>query len=110
MYEINQTDTLLLMAAALFFLGMCTLTMGLFVLVTRTMNKDIKNISSTASKIVQKGITDEMAGLVGNASALLDTVSQLVKTAAGVGIFVTALGLGMMAAAYWIVLQVNWTF
>jgi hypothetical protein len=33
-----------------------------------------------------------------------------VKTAAGVGIFVTALGLGMMAAAYWIVLQVNWTF
>lgn len=110
MYEINQTDTLLLMAAALFFLGMCTLTMGLFVLVTRTMNKDIKNISATASKMVQKGITDELAGLVGNASALLETVSQLVKTAAGVGIFTTALGLGMMAAAYWIVLQVNWTF
>lgn len=110
MYEINQTDTLLLMAAALFFLGMCTLTMGLFVLVTRTMNKDIKNISTTASKMVQKGITDEMTGLVANASALLETVSQLVKTAAGIGIFVTALGLGMMAAAYWIVLQVNWTF
>ncbi len=109
MYAINQNDTLLLMAAALFFLGMCTLTMGLFVLVTRTMNKDIKTISANAAKMVQKGIAEEMAGLVGNASALLDTISQLVRTAAGVGIFVTALGLGMMAAAYWIVLQVNWT-
>lgn len=108
MYEINQSDTLLIMAAALFFLGMCTLTMGLFVLVTRTMNKDIKNISNTASKMMQKGIADEVATLVNNASALLETVSQLVRTAAGVGIFVTALGLGMMAAAYWIVLQVNW--
>src|SRR3972149_7436631 len=105
MYQINQTDTLLLMAAALFFDVMCTLTMGLFVLVTRTMNKDIKAISTNAAKMVQKGIAEEMSGLVGNASALLDTVSQLVKTAAGVGIFVTALGLGMMAAAYWIVLQ-----
>jgi hypothetical protein len=108
MYEITQSDTLLIMAAALFFLGMCTLAMGLFVLVTRTMNADIKTISSHAAKMMQKGIAEEMAGLAGNASALLDTISQLVRTAAGVGIFVTALGLGMMAAAYWIVLQVNW--
>ena len=108
MYQINQSDTLLIMAAALFFLGMCTLAMGLFVLVTRTMNADIKNISSQAAKMMQKGIADEISGLAANASALLDTISQLVKTAAGVGIFVTALGLGMMAAAYWIVLQVNW--
>ncbi|MEX1143273.1 MAG: hypothetical protein WEC16_00400 [Anaerolineales bacterium] len=108
MYEITQSDTLLIMAAALFFLGMCTLAMGLFVLVTRTMNADIKNISSHAAKMMQKGIAEEMAGLAGNASALLDTISQLVRTAAGVGIFVTALGLGMMAAAYWIVLQVKW--
>ncbi len=108
MYQINQSDTLLIMAAALFFLGMCTLTIGLFVLVTRTMNKDIKNLSATASKMVQKGITEEMAGLVGNANALLDSISTLVKTAAGIGIFMTALGLGMMGAAYWIVFQVNW--
>jgi hypothetical protein len=45
---------------------------------------------------------------VGNASALLDGVSNLTKTAAGVGIFLTAIGLGMMAAGYWVVLQVNW--
>jgi len=108
MYMINQSDTLLVMAAALFFLGMCTLTMGMFVLVTRTMNGDLRNISAQTAKMVQKGIAEDMAGLVGNASALLDGVSTLVKTAAGVGIFLTAIGLGMMAAGYWVVLQVNW--
>lgn len=108
MYQITQADTLLVMGATLFFLGMCTLTIGLFVLLTRTMNKDLKNLSNTASKMVQKGIAEDIAGLVGNATALLDTVSTLVRTAAGVGIFMTALGLGMMASAYWVVLQVNW--
>lgn len=108
MYEITQTDTLLVMGAAMFFLGMCTLTIGLFVLLTRTMSKDIKNISNTATKMVQKGIAEDVSALVSNATALLDTVSTLVRTAAGVGIFMTALGLGMMAAAYWVVLQVNW--
>jgi hypothetical protein len=108
MYAINQDDTLLLMAAAMFFLGMCTLTMGMFVLVTRTMNRELKSISTQAAKMVQKGVAEDIAGLVGNASALLDGVSQLVKTAAGVGIFLSALGLGMMAAGYWIAMQVNW--
>ncbi len=108
MYAINQSDTLLLMAAALFFLGMCTLTMGLFVLVTRTGNRDIKAISSQTAKMVQKGIAEDMSGLVGNASALLDGVQNLVRTATGVGIFLTALGLSMMGGAYWVVLQVSW--
>jgi hypothetical protein len=108
MYAINQADTLILMAAALFFLGMCTLTMGLFVLVTRTNNKDVKSISAHAAQMVQKGIAEDMSNLVGSASALLTGVQQLVKTAAGVGIFLTTLGLALMAGGYWIVLQVNW--
>jgi hypothetical protein len=49
-----------------------------------------------------------MSNLVGSASALLTGVQQLVKTAAGVGIFLTTLGLALMAGGYWIVLQVNW--
>jgi len=108
MYAITQSDTLLLMAAALFFLGTCALTMGVFVLVTRTASRDIKNISMQTAKMVQKGVAEDIAGLVGNASALIDGVQQLVRTAAGIGIFLTVLGLGMMAGAYWIVLQVNW--
>lgn len=109
MYIFSQSETLMLMAAALFFLGMCTLAMGLFVLVTRTHSKDVKSISSHAAQLVQKGIAEDMANLVGSASALLEGVQQLVKTATGVGIFLTSLGLALMAGGFWIVLQANWS-
>lgn len=108
MYNFSQADTFLIMAAALFLLGMCTLVMGMFILVTRGMAKDAARITAQTAKLMQKGITDELAGLVGNASVLMENVSQLVRTAAGIGIFLTTLGLGMMAAGYWIVLQINW--
>lgn len=108
MYVLNQSDTLLLMSAALFFLGMCTLTMGLFVLVTRTHSKEVKNLSTHAAQLVQKGIAEDVAQLVSGATALLEGVQHLVKTATGVGIFLTSLGLALMAGGFWVVLQVNW--
>ncbi|MCW5873616.1 MAG: hypothetical protein KIS88_03110 [Anaerolineales bacterium] len=109
MYVLNQADTLLLMAASLFFLGMCTLAMGLFVLVTRTHSKDVKKLSANAAQLMQKGIAEDVAQLVTGASALLEGVQHLVKTATGVGIFLTSLGLALMAGGFWIVLQVSWT-
>jgi hypothetical protein len=108
MYAINLPDTLLAMAAALFLLGMCSLVMGIFVLITRVMNKDISTLTAQTSKLARKGIAEDMAGLVGNASALLAAMTSMVRTAAGIGIFLTTLGLGMMAAGYWMVLQVEW--
>ncbi|UYN91282.1 MAG: hypothetical protein KIT70_07930 [Anaerolineales bacterium] len=108
MYVLNQSDTLLLMAAALFFFGMCALAMGLFILVTRTHSKEVKNLSKHTAQLVQKGIAEDVAQLVTGASALLEGVQQMVKTATGVGIFLTSLGLALMAGGFWVVLQVNW--
>ncbi len=109
MYVLNQSDTMLLMAAALFMFGMCSLAMGLFVLVTRTHSKDVKKLSANAAQLVQKGIAEDVAQLVTGATALLDGVQQLVKTATGVGIFMASLGLALMAGGFWIVLQTNWS-
>lgn len=108
MFALNLPDTLLLMAAALFLLGMCSLVMGIFVLITRVMNKEVSTLSAHTAKLARKGITEDIAGLVGNASALVDAMNQMVRTAAGIGIFLTVIGLGMMAASYWMVLQVEW--
>lgn len=108
MYEINQIDTMLLMAVAMFFLGMCTLVLGMFILVSRGSGRSTSKLAAQAHQLMQKGIAEDMAGLVGNASALLDNLSQMVKTAAGVGIFLTTVGLGLMAGGYYIVLQVDW--
>ncbi len=108
MYEINLSDTLLAMAALLFFIGVLCLIMGIFVLLTRAMNKDMRALSAHTAKLARKGIAEEMSGLVGNASTLMTALSQMVRTAAGVGIFLTTIGMGLMAAGYWILLQVIW--
>lgn len=108
MYAINLSDTLLVMAASLFFLGMCSLVLGIFVLITRAMNRNLSTLSAQTAKLARKGIAEDMAGLVGNASALMTSMTQMVRTAAGIGIFLTTLGLGMMAASFWIVLQIEW--
>jgi hypothetical protein len=108
MYIINQSDTLLIMAAALFFLGMCVLALGIFVLITKAMGKNVSVLSAQTAKLAQKGIAEDMAGLVGNASALMNSLNDLVRTATGIGIFLATLGLSLMSAAYWIVTQISW--
>ncbi|MQC26107.1 MAG: hypothetical protein DWG76_01475 [Chloroflexi bacterium] len=108
MYAINLPDTLLAMAAALFLLGAVSLVLGVFVLITRVMNREISTLTAQTAKLARKGITEDMSGLVSNASTLLTSMTQMVRTAAGIGIFLTSLGLGMMAAGYWMVLQISW--
>ena len=48
----------------------------------------------------------DVAGLVGNASSLLDAINKLVRTTAGVGVFLTIIGLIFMFAASWIALKI----
>ena len=53
------------------------------------MSRDVSALSAHTAKLAHKGIAEDMAGLVGNASALMTALSQMVRTAAGVGIFLT---------------------
>lgn len=108
MYMINQSDTLLIMGVALFFLGICTLIIGVFVLINKAVGKNVSVLSAQTAKLAQKGLTEDMAGLVGNASALMTSLNELVRTATGIGVFLAILGLGLMGSAYWIILQINW--
>ena len=101
-------DVQLTMSAGLFILGMATFTVGVFVLVARSMSKEMRTLSNQTAKIAQKGLAEDISGLVGNSAALLSTMTQLVKTAAGVGIFLTSMGLALIGGAYWLVLQINW--
>jgi len=57
--------------------------------------------------LAQKGIAEDVAGLVGNASSLLSATNELVRTSAGIGVFLAVLGVVLMAAATWLVLQIS---
>ncbi|MGD8458155.1 MAG: hypothetical protein PVF83_17395 [Anaerolineales bacterium] len=102
MTEINQWNIILLMIATIFGLGIFSFVMGIIVLVTKAMGKDVQKLATQTAKLAQKGITDDITGLVGNASALMTALQEMVKTVTGIGLFLIVLGITLMAIAYWL--------
>lgn len=107
MFSIQLDDFLLTMASVVILLGVGTMIAGVVVLLSRVLGKDVRTIADQTSKMAQKGIAEEMAGLVGNASALLDALNNLVKTAAGIGIFLVFVGIGLMVLAYFLITLIH---
>ena len=107
MYEVNLSDLLLTMSASMFLMGLITFSIGVFILVSRATGKDMKLITNQTSQLVGKGIAEDIAGLIGNASTLLQTMADMVRTAAGVGVFLTVTGVVLMGVSLWIILQIS---
>ena len=101
----NSADILLLMVAILFFVGLATFLVGVAVLISRTMNKEIRTLATQSNRLAQKGLLDGVAGLVGNASSLLDATNQLVRTAAGIGVFLIIVGLGLIGGSVFVLIR-----
>jgi hypothetical protein len=76
------------------------------ILAFRASSSDVKTIANQTVRLAQKGIAEEVAGLVGNATNLVDAINQLVRTTRWIGIFLTTLGLLMMGAACWVAVQI----
>jgi len=81
-------------------LGLITFITGFIVLLTRVLGKGISQIAKETQKVVQKGITEEIASIIGNASVLIDSLNQMVTTAAGIGVFLMTLGVLLMAGSF----------
>ncbi len=100
MFPYNTHDFVFILAASLTMLGVIGIGAGLIVLITRVSGKAVQTIAAQTARLAQKGLTEEVAGLVGNASSLMDAINQLVKTSAGIGIFLVLFGFIMLVAAY----------
>jgi formate hydrogenlyase subunit 3/multisubunit Na+/H+ antiporter MnhD subunit len=90
----------------LFILGMITFAAGVLIIVFRTSSTDVKSLAAQTARLAQKGLAEEVSGLVGNASDLVDAMNQLVRTTRGVGIFLMVIGMAMMGLACWLAIQV----
>lgn len=106
MISIFTYQLLLIMAVLLFGLGVITSITGVIILATRGAGRDIRTLANQTTQLAQKGLAEDVAGLVGNASALLEAMNKLVRTTAGVGVFLTLFGLVLMALATWLALQI----
>jgi len=105
MISIPADQFMLLMAITLFILGLISIIIGITILVTRTASKEVRTLATQTTRLAQKGLSDDIVGLVGNTSALLEALNALVRTTAGIGVFITIVGLLMMVASGWFVYQ-----
>lgn len=92
-------DILISMVTALFFAGLISFVIGIVILIARSGGKELRTLAKQSTQLAQKGFAEEVAGLVGNASALLTATNELIKTTAGIGVFLTLLGVALMVIA-----------
>jgi hypothetical protein len=103
---LNSSEILKVIVVALFAMGIISLAAGIFILFKNVLGEELKTIASQTVKLAQKGLADEVAGLVGNASSLLNALNQLIKTTSGIGVFLTLTGIILMIAAYYLTLRI----
>lgn len=108
MVPLSFHEIQLIVAATLFFIGCLCIILGILLLVTRGYSREVNSITAHTAKLGQKGITQEIAGLVVSATELVASINDLSRTASGVALMMIAIGLGMIAGAYWIFERMQW--
>lgn len=95
---------LLTMATGIFLLGLITFSIGIFILVIRSgASQEMRTIAQQTTRIAQKGIAEDISGLVGNSAALIDSLNQLIKTTTGIGVFLVFIGIALIAGSYFLI-------
>jgi hypothetical protein len=103
---LNPSEILRVIVVALFAMGTISLASGIFILFKNVLGAELKQIASQTAKLAQKGIAEDVAGLVGNAGSLLNALNDLVRTTTGVGVFMTLIGILLMVVAYYLTLRI----
>jgi len=107
MIPLSTIDMQMIIATTAFILGCMCVLLGIFVLVSRGYSKEIRALATHSARLGRKGMAEEVTGLVNSASELVAALNSLVKTASGAGLFLILVGVGMIAASYWVVDQVQ---
>jgi hypothetical protein len=100
MFVYEVSDIVFILASSLTILGVISIAAGIIVLITRVTGKNVHSIATQTARLAQKGITEEIAGLVGNASSLMEAINQLARTSAGIGVFLVMFGFIMLVSAF----------
>jgi hypothetical protein len=107
MVSMGVSDFVMTMALLLLVIGVIVLGFGIFTLVKRVLGKELNLIAEQTAKIAQKGVTEEISGLVGNARALIEALNEMVKTTTGISVFLILFGTLLMAGAYLLVKSIG---
>lgn len=99
----DATQVVMIVAIVMFSLGLICLILSIVILTKQVIGRNIQTIADQTAKLAEKGITDGVSGLVGNASLLISSLNDLARSNAGIGIFFVFLSLVLLAGAYYLV-------
>ena len=103
--QTNGDQVLLIVSVVLFALGFLCLILSIVILVKQSLGRGIQTIAESTTKLAEKGITEGVSGLVGNASLLISSLNDLAKSNTGIGVFFVFLSLVLLAGAYFLLQQ-----
>jgi hypothetical protein len=94
--QMTPGQWLVLAALMMFLVGLLTFITGAIILVLRSRDREMDALTAQTSQLVNKGLAEDVAGLVGNASALLNAMNDLARTQNGIGIILLITGALLM--------------
>ncbi len=106
MENINANELQLFMLIGTFLLGSITFLLGLAILMYGAWGKDLRTIADQTTRLAQKGIAEEIAGLVGNASTLMTTLNDVMRTSNGIGFYLTVIGGVLMLISSFVLMKI----
>jgi hypothetical protein len=98
----NAFEFQITMATILFGLGLIVMVISIFILTRQAVGHDVQTIAKQTANLAEKGITENIAGLVGNATNLINALNELSKTNTGIGVFLVFLAIALLTTAYFI--------
>jgi hypothetical protein len=88
------------MGLTFFGLGLIAIGAGLLMLIVSPYRREAKILAAQSARISQKALTDDIAMVAQSATALVDAVNNLIKTASGNAIILIVVGALFQAAAF----------
>ncbi len=89
----------------MFLAGFGSCLAGVAILVHEAFNKETNAVLAQTTRLAQKGLVEETTGLVGTASALLNTINDMMRTRNGTGFTLILAGGVIMIVSCWFMLQ-----
>lgn len=98
----------ILMALTLFGLGIAALLGGLWTILSREYQSTLRSLAAQSALLGSRvGADTTLTPILDSISRLVEAVSQLIRTAVGVGVFLCLAGLGMCLLAFWIISHIS---
>jgi hypothetical protein len=98
-YEIQ-----VVMSASLFLIGVLSSLSGLWIILAKEYHETMKQLASQSVRISGRAVTqDAVAPLIDSVSGMVEAINQLIRTAAGVGAFLTVVGVSICVVSFWMI-------